>query len=157
MAVSPSRESSAGGFSAAISGIGRLSQRISFRNRNFAGRQAARTHRSGGPLNRRKYGLAVVFHIDLRDFGLDLGFEFVRSPLELVKRPANLPANLGQLLGPEKDQGKKEQENHLWKTQVHDPMILPERIGGNLAVAATNRSRRWRPGSRSYKLARREA
>jgi hypothetical protein len=60
-----------------------------------------------------------------------LGLELVRGPLEFIKGPSDLATDFGQLLGPEKDQGKQEEENHLWETQVHESMILPERIGGN--------------------------
>jgi hypothetical protein len=52
--------------------------------------------------------------------------EFVRGPFEFIQRPSNLASDLGQLLGPEQDQGKKEEEDHLWEAQVHVPMILPE-------------------------------
>ena len=68
----------------------------------------------------------MLFDIQLRDFGLDLRLEFVRSPLEFIQGPSDLPSDLGQLLWPEQDQGKKEEEDHLWKAQVHVSMILPE-------------------------------
>ena len=64
--------------------------------------------------------------IQLRDFGLDLRLEFVRGPLEFIQGPSDLASDLGQLLGPEQDQGKKEEEDHLGKAQVHGSMILPE-------------------------------
>ena len=64
-------------------------------------------------------GLAVLLDIQLRDFGLNLCLEFVRGPLEFIQGPPDLPSNLGQLLWPEQDQGKKEEKNHLWKAQVH--------------------------------------
>ena len=85
-----------------------------------------------GRLNRGKDSLAGLFStIQLGDFGLDLCLEFVRSPLEFVEGPSDLPADFGQFLGPKKDQGKQEEENHFWETQVHESMILPEAIGGN--------------------------
>ena len=68
----------------------------------------------------------MLFDIQLRDFGLDLRFEFVGGPLEFIQGPADLPSDLGQLLWPEQDQGKKEEENHLWEAQVHVSMILLE-------------------------------
>ena len=68
----------------------------------------------------------MLFDIQLRDFGLDLRLEFVRGPLEFIQGPPDLPSDLGQLLWPEQDQGKKEEEDHLWEAQVHVSMILPE-------------------------------
>ncbi len=68
----------------------------------------------------------MLFDIQLRNLGLDLRLEFVRGPLEFIQGPSDLPSDLGQLLGPEQDQGKKEEEDHLWKAQVHSSMILPE-------------------------------
>ena len=126
MAVRPSRDSPPGGTSAAISGIGSLGQRIRFGDRNFGGGQAAGSYGACGRLNGRQDGLAMLFDIQLRDFGLDLRLEFVRSPLEFIEGPADLPSDFGQLLGPEQDQGKKEEEDHLWEAQVHVSMILPE-------------------------------
>src|SRR5450755_3141094 len=126
MAVSPSRDSSAGGPSAAISGIGSLGERIRLRHGNLRRRQAAGSYGACGRLDRRQDGLAMLLDIQLRDFGLDLRLELVRGPLEFVEGPADLPSDFGQLLWPEQDQGKKEEEDHLWEAQVHAPMILPE-------------------------------
>src|ERR1700730_10824031 len=126
MAVRPSRDSSAGGSSAAISGIGRLGQRIRFGDRDLWGRQATGSYGACGRLDRWQDGLAMLFDIQLRDFGLDLRLEFVGGPLEFIQGPADLPPYLWQLLWPEQDQGKKEEEDHLWKAQVHVSMILPE-------------------------------
>src|SRR3984893_893053 len=129
MAVRPSRKSSAGGSSAAISGIGSLGQRIRLRDGNLCwGRTAGSygAHRWLG--GRRQDGLAVVFQVELRDLGLDLRLEFVRGSFEFIERPPDLAPDFRQLLWPEDDQGHQKEEDHLWKTQVHDPMILPERI-----------------------------
>ncbi len=87
---------------------------------------AAGSYGAGGSLDRGQDGLAILFEIQLRDLGLDLRLEFVRGPLEFIEGPSDLPSDLGQLLGPEQDQGKKEKEDHLWETQVHVSMILPE-------------------------------
>src|SRR5579862_539968 len=128
MAVRPSRESSAGGFSAAISGIGSLGQRIPLGDRNFGGGQAAGSYRACGRLHGRQDALAMLLDIQLRNFGLDLGLEFVRGTLELIQGSADLPSDFGQLLGPEQDQGKQEKEDHLWKAQVH---ISQDTAGAN--------------------------
>src|ERR1700730_12695803 len=112
MAVRPSRDSSAGGSAAAISGIGSLGERIRFRGRNLCRGQAAGSYGACGRLDWRQDVLAMLFDIQLRDFGLDLRLEFVRGPFEFIKRPPDLPPYLWQLLWPEQDQGKKEEEDH---------------------------------------------
>jgi len=119
MAVKPSRDSSAGGSSSASAGIGCLGQRIRLRDGNIGGRQAAGGYGTGWSLDGRQDGLAGLFDVQLRDFGLDLSLELVRSPLEFIERPSDLASYFGQLLGPKQDQGKKEEENHLWEAQVH--------------------------------------
>src|SRR6478609_3613932 len=131
MAVRPSWESSAGGSSAAISGIGGLGQRVRLRNRNLGVRPTAGGYGARRGLDRGKNGLAAVFEVELGNFGLDLCLELVRGPLEFIEGPPDLATDFGQFLGAEKDQGKQEEENHFWETQVHESMILPERIGGN--------------------------
>src|SRR5262249_61472685 len=72
---------------------------------------------------RRGQNFPSVVQVDLRNLGFNLAFDLVRCALELVERFADLAANLGELLGPEDDQRHKEDENHLWKTQVHDCII----------------------------------
>src|ERR1700687_641809 len=126
MAVRPSRDSSAGGISAAISGIGSLGERIRLRDGNLCGRQTAGRYGAGRRLGGRQDVLAMLFDIQLGDLGLDLRLEFVRGSLEFIEGPPDLPSDLGQLLWPEQDQGKKEEEDHLWEAQVHTSMILPE-------------------------------
>src|ERR1700747_811887 len=95
MAVRPSRGSAAGGSSAALSGLGGLGEGNRFRDRNLGGGQAAGSYRACGRLDRRQDGLAMLFDIQLRDFGLDLRLEFVGGPLEFIEGPADLPSNLG--------------------------------------------------------------
>ena len=62
----------------------------------------------------------MIFDIEVRDLRFNLSLEFIRGPLEFVERPADLASNLRQLLGPEDDQGQQEDEDHLWKTEVHE-------------------------------------
>ena len=61
----------------------------------------------------------MILDIKMRDFRFNLSFEFIRGPLKFVERLADLASNLRQLLGPEDDQGQQEDEDHLWKAQVH--------------------------------------
>src|ERR1700729_2678413 len=63
------------------------------------------------------------------DLLLDLGAEFVGCAFEFVKIFANQAGDLRQLLGPEDDEGQKEQEDSLAKT--HSIIILPEAECGN--------------------------
>src|SRR3984893_11542603 len=114
MAVRPSRKSSAGGSSAAISGIGSLGQRIRLRDGNLCwGRTAGSygAHRWVG--DRRQDGLAVVFQVELRDLGLDLRLEFVRGSFEFIERPPDLGADFRQLLLPGDDQGDHQEEEDI--------------------------------------------
>jgi hypothetical protein len=62
----------------------------------------------------------MIFDIEVRDLGFNLGLEFIRGPLKFVERLADLASDLRQLLGPEDDQGQQEDEDHLWKAQVHN-------------------------------------
>src|SRR3984893_7300610 len=129
MALRPSRKSSAGGSSAAISGIGSLGQRIRLGDGNLCWGWAAGSYGAHWRLvDRRQDGLAVVFQVELRDLGLDLRLEFVGGSFEFIERPPDLASDFRQLLWPEDDQGHQKEENHLWKTEIHDPMIPPERI-----------------------------
>jgi len=77
--------------------------------------------RSYGPGRRfRGRENPVILDIEVRDLGFNLGLEFIRGPLKFVQRPADLASDLRQLLGPEDDQGQQEDEDHLWKAQVHE-------------------------------------
>src|SRR5438876_8813950 len=62
----------------------------------------------------------MILDIEVRDLRFNLSLEFIRGPLEFVERPADLASDLRQLLGPEDDQGQQEDEDHLWKAQVHN-------------------------------------
>src|SRR5712692_10861699 len=121
----------AGGASAAISGIGSLGGRIQFGTGYGFGLMASGSHRARRRLRRRQNGLAAGLHVQLRYLRFYLRLELVGGAPELVECTPNLAANLRQLLGPEDDQGQQEDEEHLWKAQVHGLMILPERIAIN--------------------------
>src|SRR5579863_436556 len=54
----------------------------------------------------------------MSDFLLDLGPEFVGSPLEFIEPLARLTRNLRQLLRPKDNQGQEEQEDRLRKTHA---------------------------------------
>ena len=73
----------------------------------------------------------MIFDVKVRDLRFNLSLEFIRGPLKFVERLADLASNLGQLLGPEDDQGQQEDEDHFWKAQVHKSMILPQEIAIN--------------------------
>ena len=62
----------------------------------------------------------MILDIEVRDLGFNLGLEFIRGPLKFVERPADLASDFRQLFGPEDDQGQQEDEDHLWKTEVHE-------------------------------------
>ena len=62
----------------------------------------------------------MIFVVQVRDFRFNLSLEFIRGPFKFVERLADLASNLGQLLGPEDDQGQQEDKDHLWKTEVHE-------------------------------------
>src|SRR5450755_1367363 len=75
---------------------------------------------------RRQDGLPLDFQ--MRNFLLNLRLEFVRSPPKLVERLADLAGDLRQLLGPEHDQGQKEQENRLGKAHaIHHTAVAQKR------------------------------
>jgi len=60
----------------------------------------------------------MLFDIQLRDFGLDLRLEFVRSRLNSFRAlPICRPIS-GNFFGPNRIRAKEE-EDHLWKAQVH--------------------------------------
>ena len=67
--------------------------------------------------------MPLVLQVDLRNLGFNLALEFIGRPLELIERLADLPPDFWQLLGPKDDQSHKENEDHLWKTQIH-PLII---------------------------------
>ena len=73
----------------------------------------------------------MIFDVKVRDLRFNLSLEFIRGPFKLVERLADLASYLGQLLGPEDDQGQQEDEDHFWKAQVHKSMILPQEIAIN--------------------------
>src|SRR5581483_2519147 len=125
---------SAGGNSATISGIRSLSYGIRLRGRR---RQAGhgRDITTGDCSVRSFHGglnlpLAGIY-IQLRNFGLDLGFELVAGAFELVERFTYLPPNLRQFLRPEDDQGDHEDKNHLWQAEIHAYIILRRRTVSN--------------------------
>src|SRR6266852_9078421 len=109
----------AGGASAAISGIGGLGGRIQFGAGHGFGLVVSGGYRAHGRLGGRQDGLAVGFHVQLRNLRFDLRLELIGGTPELVERPPDLAPDLRQLLGPEDDQGQQEDEKHLWKAQVH--------------------------------------
>src|SRR5690348_7788506 len=117
----------AGGTAAANSGIGSLGGGVYFRARFVISSRDC----TYGRLRRGQDGLARDLDIKTVDLRLNLRLEFVGSTLEFVERLADLAADLRQLLGPKNDQGQEEDEDHLWETEIHEFMILPERIGGN--------------------------
>jgi hypothetical protein len=119
----------AGGAAAANSGIGSLGGGVYFRARFVISSRDC----TYGRLRRGQDGLARDLDIKTVDLRLNLRLEFVGSTLEFVERLADLAADLRQLLGPKNDQGQEEDEDHLWETEIHEFMILPERIGGNAA------------------------
>lgn len=100
-----------------------------------------------GRLRRGQDGLARDLDIKTVDLRLNLRLEFVGSTLEFVERLADLAADLRQLLGPKNDEGQEEDEDHLWETEIHEFMILPERIGGNAPRIALDWS-----GDRSVRM-----
>src|SRR5438105_4459938 len=105
---------SAGGSSATISGIRSLSYRIRLRRRSGQpshGRNITTRHCSLRSLAGRLDLPFGCIYIQLRDFGLDLGLEFITGALKLVERLAHLPPDLGQLLRPKDDQGNHEDEH----------------------------------------------
>ena len=66
----------------------------------------------------------MLFDINLVDLGLNLRFELVGGALKFIKSAAYLTANLWKLFGTEDQEGQKEQENHLRKTEIHALIIL---------------------------------
>lgn len=123
---------SAGGNSAASSGIGRLTGGAQFGfpyGLGWAGGGNAFRQGSGRWQDRR----ALVFQIQLIDLGLDLRFEFVRGAFKFAQSPTDLPADFRQLLWPKDEQGQNKQEHHFGEAQIHRLMILPERIAANPA------------------------
>ena len=62
----------------------------------------------------------MIFDVQVRDLRFNLSLEFIRGAFKFVERLADLASNFGQLLGPEDDQGQQEDEDHLWKTEVHE-------------------------------------
>jgi hypothetical protein len=119
----------AGGAAAANSGIGSLGGGVYFRARFVISSRDC----TYGRLRRGQDGLARDLDIKTVNLRLNLRLEFVGSTLEFVERLADLAADLRQLLGPKNDEGQEEDEDHLWETEIHEFMILPERIGGNAA------------------------
>jgi hypothetical protein len=77
--------------------------------------------------------LLLFLHIELIDFGLDLGLEFVGGALEFVERLSDLASDLRQLLGAEDQQGQDENESGVAKT--HAPIITEQLAGSNAGVS----------------------
>src|ERR1700682_3417269 len=61
----------------------------------------------------------VILDIEVRYLRFNLSLEFIRGSLKFVERLGDLASDLRQLLGAEDDQGQQEDEDHLWKAQVH--------------------------------------
>src|SRR6516162_4567668 len=124
------------GSSPATSGIGSLSDGIGrgcqLRRRVLSGRhvdQRPAGDRGPGRLCRWK-NLRLGLPLQIGDLRLDLGPEFIRSPLQLVESLPHLPSNLRKLLRSKHQKRQEEQEGHLRKTE-HSVIILPEPIPGN--------------------------
>ena len=81
--------------------------------------------------------LMTIFYIEVRDLRFNLSLEFIRGAFKFVERLADLASNFGQLLGPEDDQGQQEDEDHLWKTEVHE---LHNTAGGDCHQCEAARS-----------------
>ena len=129
MAGRPSCDSSPGGSSAAISGIGGLGQRdsVGCRDGNLRGEGRGRRLRNRpGPRTggRMVCGCFRYRACEISDSICALNSLEARLN-SLRARPTCRPIS-GNFLGPKRIKGQKEQENHLWETQIHGVMILPE-------------------------------
>src|ERR1017187_4812397 len=68
------------------------------------------------------------------NFRLDLRAEFIGRTPELVEEARNLASDLGHLLGAEKDQRQKKQEDHLaGEAEIHASIIMREGRNGKFA------------------------
>ena len=94
---------------------------------------------------------AVALQLQVADLVLELRLELVAGALEFAQRLPYLPADFGQLLGPEDQQGEQENEDHLWKAELHGSMIIPffnpsngaSRNSGSFAAKWVEQNRNW--------------
>src|SRR5581483_6388664 len=116
MAVMVSCACPVGGTEAAISGI--LGLGVYFRIGGGRWLRSGR-HRPFGRTRRGENLVRAGLDIHVVDLGFDLRLELVAGPFEFVEGLPDLPSDLRQFLRPKDNKGKEENEDHLWKAEIH--------------------------------------